>query len=100
MEGAPNCYKCKYRSGVPGSTHSSCNHPKLDKAHGEPLSAVLAIFASVGRVEPIQGRGAGIHVEGHPHGISKGWFNHPWNFDPTWLVSCDGFVEARITKNG
>lgn len=33
------------------------------------------------------------HVEGNPHGIRHGWFYWPWNFDPTWLVSCDGFAE-------
>jgi hypothetical protein len=32
------------------------------------------------------------HVEGSPHGIRKGWFLWPWNFDPTWLVSCDSFI--------
>jgi hypothetical protein len=31
-------------------------------------------------------------VVGNPVGIRGGWFNWPWNFDPTWLVSCDSFV--------
>lgn len=31
-------------------------------------------------------------VEGHAVGIRGGWFHWPWNFDPTWLVSCDSFV--------
>jgi hypothetical protein len=30
-------------------------------------------------------------VEGHPHGIEKGWFFWPYNFDPVWLVACDSF---------
>jgi hypothetical protein len=30
-------------------------------------------------------------VVGHQHGIKKGWFFWPLNFDPTWLISCDGF---------
>lgn len=30
-------------------------------------------------------------VEGDPGGIKNGWFLWPLNFDPTWLVSCDGF---------
>ena len=30
-------------------------------------------------------------VKGNKNGIQNGWFNHPNNFDPTWLVSCDGF---------
>ena len=30
-------------------------------------------------------------VEGHPCGIKNGWFRWPNNFDPNWLISCDGF---------
>lgn len=30
-------------------------------------------------------------VRGNPHGIKMGWFLWPLNFDPTWLISCDGF---------
>lgn len=33
-------------------------------------------------------------VTGDPHGIRSGWFFWPLLFDPTWLVSCDGFEEA------
>lgn len=28
------------------------------------------------------------------HGVAHGWFNWPWNFDPVWLVACEGF-EAK-----
>jgi hypothetical protein len=31
------------------------------------------------------------HVTGHSHGIVHGWFWWPINFDPVWLISCDGF---------
>ena len=43
-------------------------------------------------------------VEGSPVGIRGGWFHWPWNFDPTWLVSCDSFVSLsgkdKEKKNG
>ena len=32
-------------------------------------------------------------VEGDAHGIRSGWFMWPFNFDPVWLVSCDGFSD-------
>ena len=32
-------------------------------------------------------------VTGNPVGIKGGWFFWPMNFDPTWLVSCDGFEQ-------
>lgn len=35
----------------------------------------------------------GAKVVGHDHGMSMGWFKWPVNFDPVWLVSCDGFSD-------
>ena len=32
-------------------------------------------------------------VAGNQHGARMGWFNWPLNYDPTWLVSCDGFSD-------
>jgi hypothetical protein len=37
-------------------------------------------------------------VEGHPQGIRNGWFMWPLNFDPTWLLSCDGFSDDPKDK--
>jgi len=34
----------------------------------------------------------GSTVTGHNHGKQMGWFNWPWNFDPTWLLTCNGFT--------
>lgn len=34
-------------------------------------------------------------VKGNEHGIAHGWFAWPWNFDPIWLESCDGFEKAK-----
>jgi hypothetical protein len=62
----PDCYKCKHRREVPGSAHSACNHPSPEK----------------------------MKVEGNPTGIRRGWFMWPYNYDPCWLVACDGFEEA------
>ncbi len=35
---------------------------------------------------------------GDEHGISHGWFFHPFNFDPVWLRYCDGFEEMENTN--
>jgi hypothetical protein len=32
-------------------------------------------------------------VSGSEHGIRKGWFAWPLNFDPVWLESCNGFSD-------
>lgn len=35
---------------------------------------------------------ANLGVVGSQHGIDNGWFNWPYNFDPLWLESCNGFI--------
>ncbi len=94
----PNCFKCTHRGEVPGSAHSSCHHPEAQAARADsPLNEAMAILASVGRVAPVVAPPKNITVVGHPHGIRSGWFNWPYNFDPTWLEECSGF-EAREQK--
>lgn len=83
------CYSCKHCGGVPGSCHKRCNHPAIPKAN--PATEILATLASVGRVPPIVGVVEGLNIVGDPHGISHGWFNWPFNFDPVWLLNCDGY---------
>ena len=87
-----NCYECKHRGEVPGDAHSCCKHPSTQKDMGDPLSQLMAIFAGVGRVTPVEGQsGVEMNIKGNAHGIRNGWFNWPWNFDPVWLENCDGF---------
>lgn len=38
------------------------------------------------------------NVDGNKHGIKNGWFNWPFNFDPIWLISCDGFSDNPKDK--
>ncbi len=56
---------------MPSSAHSNCNHPCIvdapSKAHGM------------------------LNIKGNEHGINSGWFIWPYDFDPTWLLNCDGF---------
>ena len=88
----PNCYECKHRGEVPGSAHSCCNHPITKADHDNPLAKMLGIFAGVGRALPITGETARkLNIKGNACAIPRGWFNWPFNFDPVWLESCDGF---------
>ena len=88
----PNCHKCIHRGHVPGDVHISCKHPSAKSSTEDPMLQLMAIFASVGRVSPMQGAND-LNIKGNPHGIQNGWFNWPWNFDPTWLEVCDGYRE-------
>lgn len=91
----PDCYKCKYRGTLAGSAHSCCKHPSFKTIQGDPLMKLASIFASVGRMPPVQAKSSRIKVKGNSHGISSGWFNHPFNFDPVWLEECTGFKKKK-----
>jgi len=89
-----NCYTCKYRGSIPGDAHSCCKHPDLAEETNDPLSGLMAILASVGRTPPqvsTQAIAAKFEIKANPHGIRQGWFNWPWNFDPTWLENCNAY---------
>jgi hypothetical protein len=62
----------------------------------DPLAQVLAAFAGRSRAAPLKVK-SGLQVTGNSHGVAKGWFNWPFNFDPTWLESCDGFEAGSLT---
>jgi len=97
MTDKPNCYECKHRGSVPGSCHSCCEHPKAGGEADDPFGAMMATFASVGRVAPVIGGGAiELEIKGSPHGMLNGWFNWPFNFDPVWLEGCNGFESKKV----
>lgn len=89
MSGA--CHHCEHRRDLPGNTHSACRHPATEAAHRNPLAGVIS---AMGGALPLPV--AGLTVVGDPHSIRMGWFAHPFNFSPTWLVTCDGFAPKEI----
>ena len=92
-ENKPNCYVCKYRREILGDAHSSCRHPHIGKPNS--MSELFSILGG-GRSLPVGllGEGASkLNIKGHSYGIRHGWFNWPFNFDPTWLESCNGFTK-------
>lgn len=84
----PNCYKCAYRGSVPGSAHSSCNHPLI----ADDASRFLSPLMFMQGIRPKAAKR--LNVTAHHHGIQSGWFMWPLDFDPGWLISCDGFREC------
>ncbi len=88
----PNCFECKHVGKILGSAHRQCKHPANEGALSDPELALMAIFGSVGRGPAIMKSELG--VTGDAYGIKMGWFQWPFNFDPGWLLTCDGF-EAK-----
>lgn len=91
-----NCYDCKHQRSVPGSAHSSCHHPSLTRVTEDPMLQLMGVFASVGRAPQILVSNKQLNIKGNKHGIEKGWFNFPFNFDPIWLENCDGFEKREL----
>ena len=86
-----NCYECKYRGSVPGDGHSCCRHPDLGGiTAGNPIEKLID---SLSGASVIQKAGTKFKLKANPHGVKKGWFLWPFNFDPIWLENCDGFED-------
>lgn len=77
-----NCYKCKYRDGVPGDAHSCCKHPVA--------SPIYMMFFMSGK-SAIASKD--FTIRGNTHGVRSGWFTWPVNFDPVWLEECTLFEQ-------
>lgn len=93
------CWKCKHVGNVPGSVHRSCRHPKNKDFLDDPFMGFLGILAMVGRSSPqIAETVNELGIKIHPHGLKMGWANWPWNFDPNWILECNGY-EERETEN-
>jgi len=76
------CYTCKYRGTVPGDSHLCCRYPGLD-------SDLFTGLINDKNMEIAKQ----LNVKADPHGINGGWFMWPVNFDPVWLLSCNGYEE-------
>jgi hypothetical protein len=85
-----NCYDCIYRGTVPGDAHSCCRHPFLEGTTDNPVDALFNLITNkdifISAIHKLQ-------IKANNHGILKGWFNWPVNFDPVWLENCKGFKE-------
>lgn len=93
----PDCRACLHRRDVPGDMHSACHHPATRALHADPMMGLLGVMGArsggglLGLT--ISGEVAyALGVRGSPHGIARGWFFWPVNFDPVWLEACDGFT--------
>lgn len=85
----PDCFKCKHKRTIPGNAHIRCGHPMVDS--NDPLSNLASLF---GGGTPHQVAMEKMGVTGHETGIKNGWFMWPFNFDPNWLLSCNGMEEV------
>lgn len=94
-----NCYECRHRRSILGDTHSSCSHPTVASIAQTDAGQLLQMLGKRAGGPAIATTHAdALGVKGSAHGIAHGWFQWPFNFDPIWLESCDGFeaIEERV----
>ena len=86
--------KCLYQKSIQWNTHIRCVNPMIGPQNG--FGDMLSIMnrAPKGILHSMAAKKLGI--AGSAHGIKEGWFNWPYNFDPTWLDNCDGFRPAEV----
>lgn len=82
MPEKPNCYSCIHRGTIPGDAHSCCHYP------GNKTGMFDLFIQPANNAEKL-------NIKAHPHGVRNGWFMWPVNFDPVWLLNCDGFQEKE-----
>ncbi len=92
----PNCYACRYRDTVPGDAHSSCRHPKTGNT-GDVFEGLVSMMVGMQAGRPPAGSRE-LGITANPQGIRMGWFYWPYNYDPAWLLTCNGF-EAMEPKS-
>lgn len=89
----PNCYECKHRGSVPGSAHSTCDHPGVTDFLVRLLTPVALANGVYGELRLSED----LIVKGAKTGIRGGWFHYPIDFDPVWVESCTGFEAKQST---
>ena len=68
-----------------------CCHPDTGLEKGENQFIAMA-----GMVDgTFQEAADNLEIRGNETGIKGGWFTWPVNFDPIWLLSCNGFKDAK-----
>ena len=91
-----NCYKCIHKGTVPGSAHLCCKHPEVEQGKN-PLAEIASILGG-GTIRSENGPGEKLGIKMDAHGVARGWCNWPYDFDPVWLIQCQGFIEKREEK--
>lgn len=69
---------------LPAMHYSCCEYPGND-------TGILSFFSPANKINDVK-----LGIKGHPQGVRRGWFMWPVNFDPTWLIECNGFSKLKI----
>lgn len=89
-----DCYKCKFRSNLVGSAHSSCN---VIKSTNNENSGLVEMLLSMGQISLTNENTKEPIIILNPHGVKNGWVNWPLDYDPIWVEKCEFFTNKNET---
>lgn len=85
-----NCRQCKFSRSIPGDAHIQCSHPAIES---NSLPIMLSLSMNDGhRLKDILG------LSFNQHGVSNGWCNFPFNFDPIWVEGDCKLISLRVIE--
>ena len=101
------CHDCIHSRNITGDVHISCRHPVLDKLFDNPFAELITILGkrigyggmTLEAIKSIREINGTFEIEANEHGVNKGWFIWPFNFDPVWLENCNAFEEKACTPS-
>jgi len=92
------CYECAHRRDLVNNAHSECVHPGRINEMPHFIADCLDGIARTNAARPL-------NIKFVTHAIKSGWAAWPINFDPVWLITCDGFTpntkkETTLAREG
>ena len=86
-----DCWSCQYVKSIPGDAQARCKHPKVTERMNDRFGEILSLLGKrLGpQVELSSAEVLGITL--NEHGVRHNWANWPFNFDPIWVNTCNGY---------
>lgn len=87
------CYKCKYAKPIPGDCHIRCDHYLLHNASNKNIVYLSLSTLSPRDISNIKTTAKKLKIKIDIYGFSRGLAMWPFNFDPKWILNCNGREE-------
>ncbi len=88
-----DCYKCKFKSNIPGNCHISCTKTNPQTS----MLFTMLSFADIPAFQEALTKHYGFHVDQQP--IQQGWFQFPLNYSSNWIQgNCLHFEKIDIQE--
>jgi hypothetical protein len=66
---------------------------------GKVASLELAFMMGHAKLSTTTENGEEDAIKLDPRGVSNGWCNWPFDFDPRWVSNCELFIDKNETEN-